>query len=455
MKYTIDSANTYILENKHKVNSYYKGIYHFSPEIGWINDPNGLVYFNNEYHLFYQYYPYDIEPGPMHWGYAVSRDLLTFEHKGVYLSPLNQEEESGCWSGSSIIDNDELYITYTRHFEKDDIRKEEQYLFPFDNPKDLVKIVSDDELPEGCDTRDFRDPHIIKKGEYFYLFVGSKNIHTNKGNLLIFRSKTLNNFKYHFQINSLNIFGDMGECPDYFYSNGYDCLIVSAIKAHGEEHQYLNPNGSTAIVCHIDFENKKFELVSLKEIDRGDGFYAPKLIQNTDKNIMVAWMEMWGKEIPTQKDHLWAGSFTFPRSVEVRDGEFYQYPIDDIKRLYKNTFSLSERNSIKRNADLYVTYKDEFSLTLKGKDENYSVRLYSEDGYIYLDTRNSNNLNGYIRRLDNKYLSEINLRILLDSSSIEIFVNEGKEAISARIYLESEQYEVISSSFESFIIHEI
>ena len=455
MTFTLNKANSYIKENKSKVNPYYKGIYHFQPEIGWINDPNGLVYFNDEFYLFYQYYPYDTKPGPMHWGLATSKDLLTFDYKDVYLAPTNQDVVSGCFSGSSIVVDNKLFISYTAHYEKEGYRREEQFLFAQNDKENIIKIVADEELPEGCDTSDFRDPHIIYKNGYYYLLVGSRNHKLDEGVLLIFRSETLSNFKYHFSIYSKKEFGIMCECPDYFESNGYDVLICSAVRVRGEENEYKNDNGTSVLVGHIDFENKTYEFTFKKELDKGDGFYAPKLIQNYNETIMIAWMETWGKDIPTQhNNHLWAGAFTYPRKLEVRNGELYQYPIENIKKIYSKTFSLNENNIIKRNADIFAKYHCDFELIFKGQNNDYDVKITAKHGYIYLNTKNSNNLNGFERRLVNTY-ENVDLRILLDSSSIEIFVNEGREAISTRIYLESDKYEVVSSEYESFVINEI
>ena len=80
MKEKIEQANRYIKENRHRVNHCYRGKFHLLPPIGWMNDPNGFVYYKNEYHLFYQFYPYDSVWGPMHWGHAKSKDLIHWEH---------------------------------------------------------------------------------------------------------------------------------------------------------------------------------------------------------------------------------------------------------------------------------------------------------------------------------------------------------------------------------------
>lgn len=106
-------------------NQRYRLNYHLMAKSGWINDPNGLSYFKGYYHIFYQYYPYDSEWGPMHWGHARSKDLVHWETLPVALTP--GESEDGCFSGSAIEYDGKLWLIYTGHHYTDPTDQEQFY----------------------------------------------------------------------------------------------------------------------------------------------------------------------------------------------------------------------------------------------------------------------------------------------------------------------------------------
>lgn len=97
---------------------------HLTPTRGWMNDPNGFVYYNGEYHLFYQHFPYDTEWGTMHWGHATSRDLINFENHPIAIYPTKQYDRNGCFSGTALIKDNKLHFYYTgiKYLRSEDMR---------------------------------------------------------------------------------------------------------------------------------------------------------------------------------------------------------------------------------------------------------------------------------------------------------------------------------------------
>ena len=86
---------------------------HLKAPDNWVNDPNGFIYYKGYYHIFYQYFPYAPRWGTMHWGHAVSKDLVTWEHRGIALFPTKKEDQNGCFSGSAIEKDGTMHLVYT------------------------------------------------------------------------------------------------------------------------------------------------------------------------------------------------------------------------------------------------------------------------------------------------------------------------------------------------------
>ena len=436
MNYTLEKANEYIKANKSKVNKIYRLNYHMSSPVGWMNDPNGLIKFDNEYHLFYQFYPYDSKWGPMHWGHFVTNDLINYKDLDVALAP-DQLDESGCFSGGALIDDNKLKLVYTRHFEKPDFKSEKICLAESDdkinfNKKDI--LFNNELLPLNYSRKDFRDPSPYKIGDKYYIFVGGQKTDSNEGIIIVLESDTLSNFKYSFSIGPIYEFGDMAECPSYHKVDGYDVLIVSGCHVKEKNNSYKNDNSSVFLVGKIDFLNKRMDILNIQECDKGDSFYAPQFIQNEEKPIIVGWLEMWGKQIPTDVlGHNWAGAFTIPRELEIKNNTVYQKPIS-LKNYY-----VEVENKLSRTSHVDIYAKGSFGVTFKASNGFFSILGNKE--YVLLDTVSTNNLYNKIRKTDHGY-DEVKLELLLDNSSIELFVNDGEFVISSRIYLDSD-YDII------------
>lgn len=456
MNYTIENANEYILKNKNKVDKKYRQKFHMMPPIGWMNDPNGLVKFKDEYHLFYQFHPYDAKWGPMHWGHFVSKDLIKYEDVDVALAPEHQDIESGCFSGGAIANDNEIHLVYTSHYEKNGIKKEVQKIASSKDSinfnKNLSCIFNNEFLPDGVSKNDFRDPNPVYINGYYYLFVGGKLEKENMGVIIVLKGHTLDDLKYDFFIGPCKEFGYMCECPSYFKLNDMDCLLISGCGVKRDENNYLNINSSLIIAGNIDFENKKMDITYKSELDKGDAFYAPQIISGEKENTMIGWLEMWEKKYPTYELlHNWTGCFTIPRKIFLQDGIVCQMPIDNIKKYYSKTYCY-EGNEVSRTSDLLIEAKGIFSIEFIA--ENGKFIIGQTNNGVFLDARDSNNMNNTYRRT-NLYYENVSLRVLLDISSVELFVNNGKEAISTRVYLDSDYKLLIDGQVEKIIVNEI
>ncbi|WP_338490329.1 glycoside hydrolase family 32 protein [Ruoffia tabacinasalis] len=449
----LEKANVFISENKHKIVEQFRPEFHLAPEYGWMNDPNGFVYFKGEYHLFYQSNPYDSKWDTMHWGHAKSKDLIEWEHLPVALAPDQPYDKNGCFSGSAIVVEDELVLMYTGVTEDNGTVSQVQCIATSKDGITFEKhinnpVIDQANLGELGTTVDFRDPKVFKRGDTFYSVVASKTLGKEKtqGQIFVFTSNDLVHWsEASVLLEGSDKLGNIWECPDLIELDGTDVLILSPMNMPQEGTQYQNINSSIAILGKMDWDNLSFEAAEYQEIDQGLDYYAPQTcLDDQGRRIIVAWQQMWGRtDIRDQKNHGWSGLMTLPRVLSIQNGkliqtipsEFYErltsvYEEHDISnklKIKQSDFDYIKIETEKDLEELSVTVGNEsgeyFSISLKEEllsisRENVNPEIEGEEGYNHRRKMVISNLNV--------------LEILVDSSSIEIFAN-GK-AMSNTVY---------------------
>ena len=240
-KFTTKKANEYTENHKNKVDKKFYPKFNFAAPVGWINDPNGVVVYNDELHLFYQHYPYGSVHGPMHWGHAKTKDGLNWEDLEVALAPDEPYDKDGVFSGSAIEKDGRLYLMYTGHIELDngEIRQVQNIAFSDDGihfeKYDNNPVISGDDVPEGSSIADFRDPKVFEKDGRYYAVIGSKT-DDEKGQVLLYVSDDLLTWEFQSVILPYNKFlGDMVECPDLILFEEQDAFLLSAMNYTDKE----------------------------------------------------------------------------------------------------------------------------------------------------------------------------------------------------------------------------
>ena len=186
----------------------------------------------------------------------------------------------------------------------------------------------------------------------------------------------------------------------------------------------------------------------IKEIDKGDTFYAPQFVRGTDEPIMIGWLEMWNKPYPTRDmGHGWVGAFSVPRRLEYRDGDIFQHPVDGLKKYHSEV----KDGEVPVCSDITFNFEGEGRVEIIG--DNGKV-VITNNGNVCLDTRLTNNSYGSIRRTNGSY-ENCSVRVLLDTSSIETFVDGGREVISSRIYIEGNYRIALDGKISGLKINEI
>ncbi len=294
--------------------------WHFMPPAGWINDPNGLIYYKGQYHLFYQHHPFCTQWGPMHWGHAVSSDMLHWEHLPLALAPSETYERgNGCFSGTAIEKDGKLYLLYTGSDTSGPIRVQSQCLAISEDGVHFVKYQGNPVIPmppPGFDGANFRDPKVWQHGDKYYLLCCSKR--DERGAALLYGSEDLLNWQF---VNVMDEAdenqGSMWECPDLFEINGKTVFMFSPIGARIGHNLYK--------VGYLDYVQGRFVCEHLGVSDYGPDSYAGQTLRQANgKRALIFWAGTWPwmpwhtDGFPTQNEG-WCGYLTAPRELELDD----------------------------------------------------------------------------------------------------------------------------------------
>lgn len=427
--------------------------FHLLPAAHWMNDPNAPIFWKGSYHLFFQYNPAASVWGPMHWDHAVSPDMVHWRHLPVALAPTpGSPDADGCFSGSAIADGGRAVVFYTgvvhASFADATLRdgnnnyRETQCMAVSSSPdltvwkKDPTPVIP--HPPEGMMVTGFRDPSVWREGDGWYMIVGS-GVAGVGGCILLYRSRDLKDWEYLHPlasgkkndskaVNPVDT-GEMWECPDLFPLGGKHVLIYST------EGKVLWQSGV------LDKATMLFHAEQNGILDHG-AFYAPKTQADAHGNrILWGWIP---ERRPEAEYRLagWAGMMSLPRTLGLDDsGRLTIVPSAPVAALRRLLPAMQARQLVLRsaNGELLLNAEEltgplDVTLTL--------LRNGEPDGAPVLNLRYEPGTTGKPRvlsldgvamplhALDPRRLS---VRMLVDGSVIETFINEA-EAYTSRFY---------------------
>lgn len=413
---------------------------HLKAPDNWVNDPNGFIYYKGYYHLFYQYFPYGPRWGTMHWGHAVSRDLVTWEHKKLALFPTRREDQNGCFSGSAVEKDGKLYLTYTgvryevvnpedphtcldEQFESAQLMISSEDGFSFDNENGKEVIIPPITDPTIGDRTHTRDPKIWKGKHAWYIILGS-TVKEKYGEVLFYRSEDLRNWTYVNKAYKGPGYGWMWECPDYFETEGGEVLIVSlmGVLNNAEKEKNLTvcfPVKFAEDVCRMQIPDE------YQFVDYGRDLYAPQTtLDQSGRRVMVGWIRM-----PKVTDEGWIGMFSSPRVVEMEEGHIffrmhpniraaYSRKIEDVRQASKDgymaVFELEDGERVDIGG-FFISRKDNRIFT----DRTALFPSY-EGAHLISETPELKN--------------GCRLEVLVDQNLVEVYINDGEYVISNAVY---------------------
>lgn len=458
----------------------YRPLIHFSPQEKWMNDPNGMVFWNGEYHLFYQYYPDSTVWGPMHWGHAISKDMVIWEHMPIALYP---DEHGLIFSGSAVIDhkntsgfgtdgNPAMVAIFTYHnMEAENagaINYQTQGIaYSTNNGRTWTKYENNPVLMNPG-IKDFRDPKVIwhQESNKWIMALAVKD------HIGIYSSPDLKEWTHESDFGKeLGAHDGVWECPDLFPLKVEDSketkwIMLVSLTGGG-------PNGGSATQYFVgDFNGKDYstEQQTIKWLDYGTDNYAGVTWSNTgDKKYFIGWMNNWkyATVTPTKE---FRGSMTTSRELKLKKTNtnflLYGYPLANYQDIVVKTKSIADH---KLSNDTLI-----HSETLFSGANRIKISITSENGTSGIGFGNSKHEKVWIKwnralgevsidrriaglsafhdefaqKISAPFVNEsktINLDIIIDNSSVELFLNEGELQITAQVF-PTESY----TSLESF-----
>jgi beta-fructofuranosidase len=449
-----------IEESKDLIKSdYHRLKYHVMPPVGLLNDPNGFIHINGEYHLFYQFHPFDTKHGLKYWGHVKSRDLVNWEEMPIALAPSEWYETHGCYSGSAVNNNGIFTLMYTGNV-KDEKGNRESYQCIATSRDGITfekwpgnPVIHNQ--PKGY-TRHFRDPKVWKKGANWYMVIGAQTVE-EQGRVLLYKSHDIKKWEMIGEVtgsnlNNLGYFGYMWECPDLFELNGKDVLIACPQGLQPQGDFYNNIYQAGYFIGKLDYSTGRLNHGKFTELDRGFEFYAPQtMLDEKGRRILIAWMGLPEREDHPTIDYGWIHAMTIPRVLHLVGDKIYQRPVEEIKTLRKKPISYKQIEIKDEEIELEGICGDvieilveceirdatQFGIKLRCSDDGTQQTVVSYDklnNIFKFDRERSGKGYGGIRRCTLKRSQILKLNIFLDTSSVEIFVNDGEEVFTGRVY---------------------
>ncbi|MFT4225851.1 glycoside hydrolase family 32 protein [Micropruina sp.] len=431
--------------------------FHIAGVAGWINDPNGLCYFNGRYHVFFQHYPYGTDWGLMHWGHVSSADLITWRREPIAMAPSLPADRDGVFSGSAVVaDSGELYAYYTGHVWNngvdftDGVSQRQILAVSADgNHFDKVGVVIDN--PDGVPQ--FRDPKVWRQGNTWYLVVGV-GTPDGFGEVWLYDSDDLRDWRFERVLYRSSLPGTfMLECPDFFPFGDRWVLLFCPMRALPDGYERRNIHNVGYVVGHWQ-PGSDFEVIAEHtELDRGGNFYAPQTFEAPDgRRLLFGWMGGGPDQpMPSQADG-WCSQLTVPRQLGLTtDNKLTMWPVAEVEALRSTTdehgaLQLTEDETrvvatdltageIDIEIDLAASTAERIGLAVHktpGGDETL-IAYDVQTGRLVVDRRHSGaGQRGY--RSAAVRGGTLRMRILLDASSVEVFLDEGREALSLLVF---------------------
>lgn len=443
--------------NQMKYTEQYRPQIHFSPATNWTNDPNGLVYHEGEYHLFFQYNPYGDTWGHMSWGHAVSKDLIHWEQLPVALTKY-QDAATGdstmIFSGTVVVDknnsagfgNNAMIAIYTSHVHKNNEAVVQHQSLAYSNDKGRTWKRYDKNPILDIQRKDFRDPKVFwyEPQQKWVMALVVPDVHK----VQLYSSANLKEWKLMSEFGNAGDRERIWECPDLFelpIENGKTKWVLSLSGSHPQGKDFV---GMQYFVGDFDGNSFIAQDTTTRYLDFGKDFYAGIVFNNLDKKVMLGWVNNWtyANQVPTSP---WRGAFSLPRELSLAEVdnhyELRQQPVD-LTGLRKS--ELNSLENISEPIELHVELVDSES-GLKVSTSNGNQLVIGIDNFrqLYVDRTKSGRVDfqsqfAGIEKSPSLKEGTVRLHIFIDQSIIEIFASGGEVTMCEQFFFESKSFSI-------------
>ena len=473
----------------------YRCHFHLMAPVGWLNDPNGLSYFRDRYHVFFQYSPFAVNGGMKLWGHYTSKDLVQYKYEGAPFLPDETYDKDGVFSGSAIVWKDKMYLFYTGNVEEEG---DHDYIHS-GRGANVIRVISEDgehfsakqciltnaDYPAEC-TNQVRDPKLFQMADGTFRMVLGAWLQDDKGAVLLYSSTDLEHFTFEQLYTTEKAFGYMWECPDIFARDGHRILAVcpQGVPSEAEQYQNIYQSGyfieteetrnvdlsfkGTEETRNVDLSFKGTEETrnvdssfkgteetrnvnssfkgteetrnanpSFIEWDMGFDFYAPQTFETPDgRRILIGWAGVPDAEYssnPTNEG--WQHSLTVPRELRYHNGKIYQLPIRELGQLRKKEILPEKESYVLDNGcgELIFDGIAGASSAAICVQIGTGCSLSYEKGLVTLQFTGDSGAGRGKRVARCEAVHKI--QILMDVSILEIYINDGEIVMTSRIFL--------------------
>lgn len=439
--------------------------YHFTPATNWNNDPNGLVYYAGEYHLFYQYFPGGMRWGPMHWGHAVSRDLLHWDSLGIALYP---DTLGYIFSGSAVVDESNtsgfqegsekpLVAMFTYHEPRSGLESQ-AIAYSTDKGRTWTKYAGNPVIPNPG-FRDFRDPKVrwFPPLKTWIMVVAAGD------RVVFYSSPNLRQWTKESEFGQgKGSHGGVWECPDLFPLTEEGTSTPHWILTVNNGGSPAGGGGTQYFMGQFDGHVFKAGDDSTRWLNAGADEYAGCTWSNTgDRTIFMGWLNNWPEAHPGRPAYRWRGGMTLPLELRLRKGDAGLYvsrlPVTELtglqeeifrvarqrllNSLWMQSFDASAFSSSRSSLTLKLHKSPHVRILLKNRLGQHVDILYDREKRTLSVDRSEADRDDFHASSRRRHeisipvdLSTLDLDIYYDRSTLEIFVDGGRWSLTDLVF---------------------